>query len=69
MNRSITTTATTACRDDINVLSNLPFPFKNNCSEGTNEIKNAATANIISQIIVTKMIRLKSLKQVTEAYP
>ncbi len=63
MNKSITPTATSACSDDINILSNRPLPSKKTCNEGTNAIKNAATANIMSHITVRKMIMLKSLKQ------
>lgn len=63
MNKSITPTATSACSDDINILSNRPLPSKKTCNEGTNTIKNAATANIMSHITVRKMIMLKSLKQ------
>jgi hypothetical protein len=62
MNKSITPTATSACSDEINILSNRPLPSRKTCNKGTNAIKNAATANIMSHIRVTKMIMLKSLK-------
>jgi hypothetical protein len=57
-------TATSACTTDIKILSNRPSPLKKICNEGTNEIKNAATASIISHIIVIKVNRLKYAKQI-----
>jgi hypothetical protein len=62
MNSRIATTATVAWTPDIKILSSFPFSLNNTCRDGTSEIKNAATASIISHIIVIKVNMLKYLK-------